>query len=459
MEFNNFNYRVIEKIYNITKGNPRLAIMCAKLVLEENDIFVLYNVANIFENYYRKVFDEIEKLQRPMYLKVLGIISFLRVINNNELETFQKIHDIFEISKTEFWDIVYELNNQEIIDLYENQYAKFSDQSFQSYIFYKVFFEKEILDYGKLLVNFSNNFENYQLIIDSLNPTLANFNSKFIKDKLIKHYLYWTDCYNNNKLEILKVLKYFWFVEEKRTLEIIENEINRLPDAEVVNINFEIDTQKLYKSNYNNDINLEYFEILKQYKQSFCGFIKSLELMFHLLYKYPELYGWIVKFIKEELIFDRDSFDERYYFQILIFDFLIEKSKRNNKIIENLIFQISNTFLETSYRTGWNTGKNSFVMATIHLVLTEEVKKLRQNILEYIFKKFWNNQSKEKILIFLEKYTQPQGFEIIEEIYIFDSTIIIPFIRSNLDPNDFHQCKIVNDYIKFLEKGLQIKNM
>lgn len=451
MKFNNFNYRVIDKIYEITKGNPRLAIMCAKLVLEENNIFVLYNVANIFESYFGKVFDEIEKLQNHSYLKVLGILSFLRVINKDDVETFQKIQDTFEISKTNFWDIIYDLNAQEIIDLYENQYAKFSDQSFQSYIFYKVFFEKEILDYGKLLVNFSNNFENYQLILDTLNPTLSNFNSIFIKDKLIKHYFYWTVFYKDKKSKLLKVLKYFWFVHEESTLKIIEDEVNRLPIAKLDNINFEVDTQKLYKSNYNRDNKLEYFDVLKQFKQSFLSFTKSLELMFKLLSKYPDLYGWILKFIKEELIYDRDSFDERYYFQISLFDFLIEKAKRK-KMFEYLIFQIVNIFLETSYQTGWNRGKRSFVMATVNLVLNEEVKKLRQQLLKYIFNNFGNNQRRKKILYFLEKYMQPQGYEIQDDIYNFDSKFIISFVKSNFEPNDFHHCKIINDYIKFLEK-------
>lgn len=459
LKFNNFTYRVIDKIYDITKGNPRLAIMSTKLVLEENNILVLYNVANIFENYFGKVFDEIEKLQNPIYLKVLGIISFLRVINNDDAETFQKIQDTFEISKTNFWDIVYELNAQEIIDLYENQYAKFSDQSFQSYIFYKVFFEKEILDYGKLLVNFSNEFKNYQLILDTLNPALSNFNSTFIKDKLIKHYFYWIGLYKDYKLKRLKVLKYFWFVSEENSLKIIEEEIKALPSAKLDNIDFDIDTQKLYKSSYNSDHKLEYFDVLKQFKQSFYSFSKSLELMFNLLKKYPDLYGWLLKYFKEELIYDRDSFDERYHFQISLFNFLLEKSKRKNKLFENITFKIANIFLETSYRTGWSRGKRSFVMATVNLILNEEIKKLRESIIKYIFNDFKNKEKREKILNFLEKYVQPQGYEIQRNIYHFDSEFIIPFIKSNFESNNFHHCKIVNDYIRFLEKRNDYANL
>jgi len=452
----NLRWEAIEKIYQVTKGNPRLSIMCSKYALDTNKLSSLNDVSKIFESYYETALDELEYKNKNQ-LKVLGIVSYLRTIDKNNELLFEKINKIFNIDKTTFWDEVFELNNKEVLNLYENFYAKFSDQVFQNYIFYKIFFKDELLDYGLLLLNFSDDFKSNNLFLDTLNPTLNSFDFYRLNDKLKKHFTFWIEKTKDSTDIMLRVIKYFWFVNPQLVIGLITEYINNLQNGDVRNL------KKIIKSTENSkkyeNITDIYLDILEEFRQSYEYFIKSLELIFRYVIKKPNLYPRVLKYIINSIMFDRFSYNERYYYQSVLFDFLIANASngKHKFLYDNIIYKISNSYLETFRYVSWMSDRMTMCSTNITIRFTEEIKQLRKKIFNYIFFKPLIN--KDRILFFLNKYIHTSDYYLQEEIYNYDIQFIVPFINNSLNPKNFPECKIVNEYISFLEKRVKYNKL
>jgi hypothetical protein len=70
----------------------------------------------------------------------------------------EQVYNVFDISKSQFWNIVKQLNILEIVDLYESEIAKISDQIISSYLFYEIVFKRKELSFDKFLDNFYVNY-------------------------------------------------------------------------------------------------------------------------------------------------------------------------------------------------------------------------------------------------------------------------------------------------------------
>ena len=75
-------------IVRVAQGNPRLALMAAKVALDKQNLSAFNEIPKIYDSYYDEVVKEIGKLEDITFLKVLGIISFFKTIGkgyrNNE---------------------------------------------------------------------------------------------------------------------------------------------------------------------------------------------------------------------------------------------------------------------------------------------------------------------------------------------------------------------------------------
>jgi len=90
----------IDRIYGISKGNPRLAIMCVRAGIEQGAT-ALQNASSIYEKYFSGMLENIGGLlQNQELLKVAGIVSLMRTINLNDADQIDEIHECFGLSST-----------------------------------------------------------------------------------------------------------------------------------------------------------------------------------------------------------------------------------------------------------------------------------------------------------------------------------------------------------------------
>lgn len=129
------NPAYLDRICYIAQGNPRLAIMAAKVALKTDDLGSLHDVTKIYDQYFSAIVDDLNDLENKALLKTLGLISFFKVLDKKNVALNKEIFEVFGVPENEFWENVFLLHNLEVVDLYEEQIVKEADQILSTYFF------------------------------------------------------------------------------------------------------------------------------------------------------------------------------------------------------------------------------------------------------------------------------------------------------------------------------------
>jgi len=124
-EYNISDYYA-ERIFNISKGNPRLAIM-AVIAGQSGELEKLNNPSQILETYFSSVKESIDSFENRSLLAVAGLLSFFKTINLENETQVGEIEKYFSVSKLTLEENLRILYNLEIADEFERIY-KVADQ-------------------------------------------------------------------------------------------------------------------------------------------------------------------------------------------------------------------------------------------------------------------------------------------------------------------------------------------
>ncbi len=152
-EFKIDNNLYLDRITDLSQGNPRLAVMAAQLAVEENTFQSILNVSALYDAYYSSIKKDLDALEDKNVLKVAGIVAFFRSVDNTHSDQMSDIERIFNISTKDFWTAANTLHEMEVLDMFENEIVKISDQVLSTYLFYIVFFKERILDFSSLITH------------------------------------------------------------------------------------------------------------------------------------------------------------------------------------------------------------------------------------------------------------------------------------------------------------------
>src|SRR5262249_51073693 len=150
-EFGIANALYLGRIAEIARGNPRLAVMAAKVAVRENTFQSLRDVSALYDEYFRSIRADFLELGNRELLKLAGIVAFFRVLDRSHSESMQTICAAFDLSPETFWNAVERLHELEAVDLYENEVARISDQVLATYLLYLALFKERILNISTFL--------------------------------------------------------------------------------------------------------------------------------------------------------------------------------------------------------------------------------------------------------------------------------------------------------------------
>src|SRR5262249_12888542 len=129
----------LDRIAEISLGNPRLAVMAAQVAIRENTLQSIRDVSTLYDEYFHSIRQDLQELEGKALLKVAGLIAFFRVVDRSDEDLFYLIGEAFNISAEEFWEAAERLHELELVDIYENEVVKIADQILAVYLFYLVF--------------------------------------------------------------------------------------------------------------------------------------------------------------------------------------------------------------------------------------------------------------------------------------------------------------------------------
>lgn len=425
-DFKIANPSYIERIQFLSKGNPRLAVMISKIAYEANDLSSISDISNVYDVYYKSLSDEVEIFKNIEFMKVLAIISFYRNIDRtNEIQATQ-IEEIFDIKIDFLWEKVKELNHLEIVDLYEDEVVKITDQILSTYLFYKVVFIENVLDIDLFIRKFFLNQN--QRLNEVIIPIINSFDYDLVIKKLKIPFNKLKKEYENDFYKEYELIKFFWYLDKTGNLLYLKKLIDDLSEEEI---------EKINSDKYTNDKILELIKVFSNNKENYKNVI---ELMFYYYEKNTFIIEELVKILENEFGFKRYSYKEDYQIQKFIIEFIVNKIENDNEqIYINLLFEISEYYLKMEFQSYEYEDYETTVLNRFELQETKSLKEFREFIFKSIFS-LYETKSKEVLnLLFDYEFTYMD----ITKVENWDKEILISLISEKFVQKNYLESKVV----------------
>lgn len=448
------NPRCVNKITYISNGNPRLAMMAVDYALETNNCYALNNVTDIYDIYFSKYINEIEELNDKNLLIALGIISFNRNFNKENIDFNNTTFEAFEINENDFWENVFVLHDLELVDLFEKQIVKISDQIIAEYFFYYIFVKKNIVDFSILLNTYLTDFSGK--IRDNLYPVLNNFDRFRIMEVINNSLNQFYESIKTNEDLVYKFFEIFWFEKKTELLIWLQDRI------EIIDIKTDYEFDFKEPKDIFNFQKQPFLELLKLFgHHPDENFILSLELLFSYVFREPSILPAVVTYLKNDLAFKTQSSDENYYIQVKLFDYLFDKVQNdpNTTFYKQLIFELADKFLNIYFEDTKSGARDRNVVVFSHVYIrpTDDIKKLRSSLWEFLLAEFYNfeeksfeilsnyiNQSTTSLLHFEDRTQKDTPAKQVAE---FDKKYVLQFFEKVFVGKNYLHCKLFESFL------------
>ena len=442
------NKDYLERITQIAKGNIRLAILAGKISIDSGYL-AIRNATDIFAQYYGRIIETIELTEDA--INALFVISLLGAIRYKESVIAQKILEIMNINSECFIILCHDLNDRELIDLYQDEVAKVSDQSLGNYILEYVLIEKRTISIFQLLQTGFPEFKNK--LVYALNTLIKLFYSVDTKNYIEEQVnISWNKADTSQQAEYLKC---FHALNEEKSLSILKQKIDSTKCIEMDISQFDIESKK----NYNN-IKCEEISILSGFKYSEY-FEDAIELLLLYYKKRPDLVMDFYFAFSDRMSFDVSSYRLGYEKELKMIDCLWRYANEGKDInVTILLLHVFKELLKCSFhRTESTENSRSFTMYNLQILYTDGSRKLR-NYIWSVLSKLYSNSKYTRLLDDIISYCYISGLEQEEarQIQLYDLQCIKEMFLDKWENLTFEQCKILRELEKHCE-WMEIENV
>ncbi len=443
--FNIVNPQFQKKIIELADGNARLAIMSAKLALEQQGYF-LYpqqddkHIFELYDAYFRTFIKDFDTLNTKDSLKVLGIISFFYTIDKNNKEFIENLLEIFEIDYYTFYEIIDRLEARELLEV-RNSYIKVSEQIMATYFFYKVFIKDKILSFKSLLFNFFPDYK--KRFEDTLTPASNTFNYLNVQTAISSTLDDYLKSIYSDEDKAFDFFSLFAPYKRSEMVNYVYQSITKYPEPNnpIYNTHYETNASVFKKDNT--------LRLLASLLHFFSGdFNNIVELSFEYCRKNPKSLPEFINLIKERLLINEYDQTNNFTRQTEFFDIIFHKFREQQPHYIQAFFPLAKLFLLHTYNSN-ESGRNGTIRIVYYTFpMSETPKRLRINIWNFLFEAF----EKYPIDVFevIKDYRIKTDF--VSEILESDLSLLLPFIENNFSKDNFEHVYFVNEFVKRLDK-------
>lgn len=446
-EFGIKNHHFQDRIADIAQGNPRLAVMAANVALEHDTLGSISDVSSLYEKYFLSIKQDLDDKLFPNLLKVAGIVAFFRSVDMSNEKQMELIQSVFGISPDEFLTTAQKLHDFEVVDIYENEVVKPSDQVLATYLFYLCFFEEKRFSLKILLDAFFPSQAG--LLREAIYPCLNAFNFKEIAKQLRPHvHDKWQELKaQGNTDSLYQFITVFWFLLQTEALIYIRDSIQGMEPEEV-------DMSKIDWAVHSSGSLSSLLNLIALFRQAgeVSTFKTALQLAYDYVARRPSEVPQTLYLLADRFGFDRYSSLEGYLLQSLVVETLWERTEKGkNELFSKIFIRVANKFLKTRVEGSETGSKHSIRIYHFELTATSKILKIRKSILEGLFQLYQNSSLEKEVLELIHEYSK-EGYRVTTtEIITHDAELVIPFIKSYLRPDEFCHCLMVRDYLDLLE--------
>jgi hypothetical protein len=440
---NQFQKRILE----ISDGNPRLAIMAARLAIKKQFAFFSHDLFEFYDDYFKTFINDKSIFSDFNLQKVLGLTSFFFSLDLKDKAFNEKIFAVFEIESHVFFEAVIELERSELVEI-KYDCVRVSEQIMSNYFFYKVFIKDKLLSFELLMKYFfeshagrfkdtvipANNTFGYQEVISQINDCL-------------------TDYYNivkEQKVNAFKFFDIFWMYRQNDLIEYFYLHISNLPEPQ--NPVYAIE-DKTENNIWNVDKTLDYLSEFFRFKM-FPNYKTALELSFEFCRKSPGYLTSLIKKIRELILFDEEDEMTHYNRQTELFEILYKGIANHQHHFIVAFFELAKTYLQYEYNNIKAGRHRSIISYTFIPNSDPSLRELRKKIwltIDSIFQTYPSEST--KFLESLSFNSSDKSPDLLND----DLTYLATIIEHNLNPEEFIHNYIVRKIIHRLNQ-LELPN-
>lgn len=444
-DFNIQNPDYIKRLLEIAEGNPRLAIMGAKVAIGSQNLNSLNDVSDLYDRYFSNALDA-EIFKDEMLLKTLGIVSFFNAINKQDDVFYEKLMQNFQLDRFAFEEALVKLEQHELIESSTDlSMVRISEQVLGTYFFYRTFFKHPVLPFDEILQNYF--FSHHYRVKETIIPANNTFGYDNVNDK-INPYLdkFWKQVQDEQD-NAVKYLDIFWLYKQDDALGFVYKKIESLPAQET--LDFLFDEKEANYGYHDRDPFLHI--LLSFYTHILPNLTQALELGACYIERNPKCYTHWVKQIKDAFIFNREDEHYGYYRQLKLVEFLCNKSKVFSETLRaGLFFDVAPMLMKTSFNVVAGARKrNSMSFYRYNLHLSKPLKRIRSKIWKSLRGYFRKHQP--QALLFIHNYLQRTPDKV-RQVFEFDLPFLKGLIHDFFKPDIFMHAYLVQDFIRWFKR-------
>lgn len=443
-EFHIRHPRYLERISAISGGNPRLAIMAARVAQEKNTWESIRDVSALYDEYFTSLRQDLDDLGHPNLLSAACLVALFRHIDRTNLEQMAIVESLCQITADRFWDLARRLHDLEICDMYEDEVVKVSDQVVATYILFLALFRKGTIKLTSVMEHFFPRFK--RQLVDALYPVIHAFHSEaLLREIRYGIDLVWSRLECTGDVEgLLGLMETFWFAKRPETLRFIRDHVRAMPPSPLDPESMEIVE--------NSSVPItSVLSVLRCYCRSSEDEIQmAIILLCEYLDRRPDQVSIVLHLLITNFGIRHDSYDQEFVMpRTVVNELWYRTSDGTNLLFSRLFIAVAEHYLKTSFRVFESTGEQISVIS-FDLVSTPELSELREVIWTRLFELCVVASHTKRILNLINRYSVARFDVGVGEIVREDARVVLPLLKSRLRPEEYEHCRIAQKYLNLL---------
>ncbi|QXV63720.1 hypothetical protein INP83_11430 [Mucilaginibacter sp. 21P] len=428
--------KYINRILEIAEGNPRLAIMAAKVANESQNLMKLHDASEIYDQYFQNAIPDHSLFDNKVLMKAMGLISFFNAIDLTNSALMNDLMTTANFEGHQFKEAVDHLERLELVETsVDFTIVKVSDQVLSTFFFYKVFFKDNILDFGHILKRYFRNYTNR--VKDSILPANNTFGYERVLEKITPSLNdFWEE--NQSDPEVaLKFLQTFWFYRFENVFAYLWEQIEALPRVDPDFVYDEDQKEKITR------MPAPYLDLLDNFfPYNLPQTDTALELSFEFVRKKPKHFTTFIKSLQEKFVFSHDDHYTRFSRQQKLFSLIYENFE--DQLYNAAFYSLAPNFLRMVYRVHTaSRKKNTISWYHYTIPLSAPIKTFRRKIWSLAKSKFKEYPLQTEAFVDNYLYTSPDWEK---PIAVFDLPYLLAIFKK-FKPANFVHCYLVEQAI------------
>lgn len=444
--FGILNQKYLDRIAEISDGNPRIAMLAGKIASDTNQLDSIRDVSGLYDAYYGAALRESSIPEDSVRLICAGIVAFLGVIHLDHIDPIYTMLDAKGITKEQFKSAMHKLHSAELVDIYYDTAVRISDQCFADYILKYVYYDKKLIPLGEMILICLKPYHGHTMrAISTLYGKYQNDEMRAFLDEEIKKV--WHQLKDEKSDKFWDFLMTFFPINPVDTLLILKE---RIDNVECVPIPVsQIDTEK---GKNNVSITDDYITVLGRFSGT-TNLEAALDLFFAYYLKRPDLYIQFYHASCNSFGIKKDSHEIGYYTQLHYVQKVIQHSDNwRNGYITILFLEVMQEYLKLHFEPAETNRNDHLVIYQIPLYPSEAATNYRKLIWSQLIAIANMGMYTDKLKELLEnygQYTEECSLEVVKS----DAPHIIQIIKLILSTDSLPDCLLVKELSEKLTRA------